>query len=80
LLVNTTQGFRWSFDIWFNKSGDPTGRSHFPDFVVRSQEHPSLELHDWQRWRTLWEEARARLSAKPHIPIHRWDNSGPYCA
>jgi ectoine hydroxylase-related dioxygenase (phytanoyl-CoA dioxygenase family) len=79
-LVNTTDGFRWSFDIRFNKTGQPTGRSHFPSFVARSRAHPETELHDWQVWKTMWEDTRARLSVAPHTDIHRWSSDAPYCA
>ncbi|SFR42435.1 phytanoyl-CoA dioxygenase family protein [Litoreibacter janthinus] len=79
-LPNVSQGIRWSFDLRFNKTGQPTGRSHFPDFVARSRAHPETELHDWQAWRSMWEDARARLAASPHIDIHRWTSDAPYCA
>ncbi|MFC4671670.1 phytanoyl-CoA dioxygenase family protein [Seohaeicola nanhaiensis] len=79
-LANTTQGFRWSFDIRFNVTGQPTGRSHFPSFIARSHRAPETVLTDWQAWRDLWLEARARLAQKPHIPIHRWRADSPACA
>lgn len=79
-LTNITDGFRWSFDIRFNATGQPTGRSHFPDFVVRSRAHPETELSDWCVCKAQWEEARARLAAVPHIDIHRWSADTPYCA
>jgi ectoine hydroxylase-related dioxygenase (phytanoyl-CoA dioxygenase family) len=79
-LVNRTQGIRWSFDLRFNRTGQPTGRAHFPDFVARSKSRPETELHDWRRYKIMWEEARARLAARPHIDIHRWQSNAPYCA
>ena len=79
-LVNTTQGIRWSFDLRFNKIGQPTGRAHFPDFVARSLANPASEMRDWRGYRQMWEEARARLAAAPHIDIHRWQSDAPYCA
>ena len=79
-LNNHSDAFRWSFDIRFNKTGQPTGRAHFPEFVARSRKNPETELRDWQEWRRLWEDARARLSGAPHIPIHRWSSDAPYCA
>lgn len=79
-LTNITDGFRWSFDIRFNATGQPTGRSHFPDFVVCSRAHPETELSDWCVCKAQWEEARARLAAVPHIDIHRWSADTPYCA
>lgn len=79
-LANTTQGFRWSFDIRFNRTGQPTGRDHFPSFVARSRAAPGAELRDWRVWRALWEDARARLAQAPHIDIHRWTSDAPFCA
>ena len=79
-LVNRSGAFRWSFDIRFNVTGQPTGRAHFPAFVARSHDAPDSVLADWQAWRDLWVEARARLSGAPHIPIHRWRADSPVCA
>jgi ectoine hydroxylase-related dioxygenase (phytanoyl-CoA dioxygenase family) len=79
-LMNKTDGFRWSFDLRFHVTGQPSGRNHFPDFIARSRAHPETELHDWQEWKKMWEEARARLSKSPHIAIHRWQSDSPACA
>ncbi|MEZ8015972.1 MAG: phytanoyl-CoA dioxygenase family protein [Ascidiaceihabitans sp.] len=79
-LNNTTKRFRWSFDIRYSATGQPTGRNHFPDFIARSRSNPETELRDWQACKNLWEDARARLSQTPHIDIHRWSSDAPYCA
>lgn len=79
-LENHTDSFRWSFDIRFNRTGQPTGRAHFPEFVARSKADPEGVLTDWQAWRHSWEQARSRLSTAPHIPIHRWQSDAPFCA
>ncbi|WP_425072845.1 phytanoyl-CoA dioxygenase family protein [Sagittula sp. S175] len=79
-LANQSQDFRWSFDIRFNVTGHPTGRSHFPSFIARSEAHPAAELRDWEAWKGLWEAARAELATRPHIPIHRWSSDAPVCA
>lgn len=79
-LENHTEHFRWSFDLRFNKTGQPTGRSHFPDFVARSLSQPEKELRDWKEWRSLWEDARTALCEEPHIDIHRWQSDAPACA
>ena len=79
-LVNRTEGFRWSFDLRYNVTGQPTGRSHFPEFVARSRRAPETELRDWRIWRDMWRSARSRLSATPHIEIHRWTSDMPFCA
>ena len=70
-LPNTTDGFRWSFDLRYNVSGQPTGRSHFPDFVARSARAPGSVLSDWRAWRGMWEDARARLAVAPHRQVVR---------
>lgn len=79
-LDNRSDAFRWSFDIRFNVTGQPSGRAHFPEFVARSAAAPHSALTDWREWRALWEDARARLSGQPHIPIHRWTSDSPACA
>ena len=79
-LNNVSDRFRWSFDIRYNVTGQPTGRAHFPSFVARSRAHPERVLTDWRDWRDLWVDARHRLSVKDHIPIHRWTSDSPACA
>ncbi|MGX9357418.1 phytanoyl-CoA dioxygenase family protein, partial [Roseobacteraceae bacterium S113] len=79
-LPNRSEGFRWSFDLRFNITGQPTGRAHFPEFVARSRARPETELRDWRAWKASWEEARARLADQAHIPIHRWSADAPVCA
>lgn len=79
-LDNVSDRFRWSFDIRYNVTGQPTGRAHFPSFVARSRSHPGSEMTDWQAWRDLWVAARERLAVKDHIPIHRWTADSPACA
>jgi len=79
-LNNVSDRFRWSFDIRYNVTGQPTGRAHFPSFVARSRAHPERVLTDWRDWRDLWVVARHRLSVKDHIPIHRWTSDSPACA
>lgn len=79
-LPNLSDGIRWSFDLRYNVTGEPTGRAHFPDFVARSRANPGSELRDWREWRAMWQAARARLAAEPHIDIHRWSADAPVCA
>lgn len=79
-LDNRTDGFRWSFDLRYQRTGQPTGRAHFPAFVARSRAAPQTELRDWRAWRDLWHDARAACAARDHIPIHRWTSTSPHCA
>ena len=81
-LVNeTTTEIRWSFDLRYSVTGEPTGRPIFPSFVARSRANPGTELRDPNHWRSSWETARARLSAdqRSHI-IHRWSPDAVLCA
>jgi phytanoyl-CoA hydroxylase len=61
-------------------TGQPTGRSQFPEIVVRSAAHPESVETDWRHWKQLWDDTRDRLSSAPYKPQHRWDVSNPYCA
>lgn len=79
-LTNISDEYRWSFDLRYNVTGQPTGRDHFPDFVARSRSEPDSALRDWQIWRDMWEETRAHIAGVPHIPQHRWPSDGPFCA
>ncbi len=79
-LVNRTNGFRWSFDVRYNVTGQSTGRDHFPSFVARSRANPATELRDAVVWREMWEAARASLATEPRVPLYRWDSTAPYCA
>jgi len=79
-LPNTTPGIRWSFDLRYNVTGDPTGRPMFPDFVARSRAAPATVLRDPAEWRRMWEAARARLSADRTVTLHRWVPDAAHCA
>ncbi|WP_102107337.1 phytanoyl-CoA dioxygenase family protein [Oceaniglobus roseus] len=79
-LPNGTDGIRWSFDIRYNRTGQPTGRAQFPSFVARSRKAPETALRDWRVWKKDWESARTRLARTPHIDIHRWTSDAPFCA
>ncbi|MEM9792517.1 MAG: phytanoyl-CoA dioxygenase family protein [Pseudomonadota bacterium] len=79
-LPNNSDRYRWSFDIRYNRTGDPTGRAQFPDFVARSRARPDTVLTDADAWRDMWLGARARLSRQDPVALHRWDSSSPVCA
>lgn len=80
-LSNTSDDYRWSFDLRFNVTGQPTGRDHFPSFIARSRKNPSHEEKDWRRYLSAWEKTRYDCATGPHVNQHgRWDNSSHYCA
>ena len=79
-LENHSQHFRWSFDLRYNVSGDPTGRPMFPEFIARSASNPATELRDAELWRQLWVNARAHLAEANPVTIHRWASDAVHCA
>ena len=60
-LPNRSDALRWSFDLRYNPTGQPTGRPAFPGFVARSLERPDSELDSWKQWRRAWQRARKRI-------------------
>ncbi len=79
-LENHSQHFRWSFDLRYNVSGDPTGRPMFPEFIARSRSDPSTELRNADDWRLLWINAREKLAMENPVTIHRWAADAVHCA
>ena len=79
-LENRTQNFRWSFDLRYNTTGDPTGRPMFPEFVARSASDPDSELRSADDWRRLWVDAREKLAKENPVTIHRWATDAVHCA
>jgi phytanoyl-CoA hydroxylase len=73
---NCSDMIRWSMDLRYQESGTPTGRPHYPEFVVRSRSNPASELTDHGEWCRLWEEALAMEKARAEegnpINPHRW--------
>ncbi len=83
-LPNVSKHLRWSLDLRYNPTGQPTGRAGFPDFVARSRRNPKSELRDPMAWAHLWHEARARLAVEPNPAGHhhgvRWKGAESVCA
>ncbi len=57
-LDNRSDVIRWSFDLRYTVTGQPTGRPQFPEFVVLSQAHPEKVLKDAAVWAESWRQAR----------------------
>eukprot|EP00756_Hemistasia_phaeocysticola_P055206 Hpha_TRINITY_DN31121_c0_g1::TRINITY_DN31121_c0_g1_i1::g.32943::m.32943 len=51
---NLTSNVRWSLDIRFQKTGQPTGRPFWPSFVVRSPSSPGSEQRSFVEWQNRW--------------------------
>ncbi len=81
-LSNVSDSIRWSFDIRYNPSDQPTGRGFLPGFVARSRRDPASELRDAATWNQMWLDTRARLAAQTpdEVHIYRWDGEAAVCA
>jgi len=56
-IKNQTNTIRWSMDLRYQRTGTPTGRSFYPDFITRSRTHPEFVFTDHESWSHCWEEA-----------------------
>jgi phytanoyl-CoA hydroxylase len=79
-LSNTSGHVRFSFDLRYNPTGQPTGRGMFPGFIARSEAHPDSELRDAGIWTEMWLEARRALAEGERPSFNRWDAFSPACA
>ena len=79
-LGNQSDDIRWSFDLRYNPTGQPTGRSAFPGFVARSRSDPASVLSDPREWADLWHAARASLAERSKPVFNRWVGSPAACA
>jgi phytanoyl-CoA hydroxylase len=65
---NRSDIVRWSVDLRYQRTGEPTGRPFHPAFVARSSSNPDSELTDHAVWSARWEEA---LLASKGQRMHR---------
>jgi phytanoyl-CoA hydroxylase len=77
---NTSNDVRWSFDLRYNPTGQPTGRGAFPGFVARSRSTPASELRDPAQWEQLWRDTRYRLATQGAGAFNRWSAENAVCA
>ena len=54
---NYSDECRWSLDLRYQPTGQHTGRTGHPDFVVRSRSNPASEMRDYDEWCRLWVDA-----------------------
>ena len=80
-LPNLSNRIRWSFDLRYNPTDQPSGRSAFPGFIARSRSRPETELHDATTWADSWLKARAKLADDAEAQtFNRWDGNHEACA
>ncbi|HIM56124.1 MAG TPA: mitomycin antibiotic biosynthesis protein [Candidatus Latescibacteria bacterium] len=65
---NVSKRCRWSLDLRYQPTGQHTGRTGHPDFVVRSALHPDRVVDDHPAWCRMWEEA---LENRSGVVMHR---------
>ena len=65
---NYSDHVRWSVDLRFQPTGQPTGRPFHPDFVVRSRQHPETVTYNYAEWKQRWQEALANAKG---LQAHR---------
>jgi phytanoyl-CoA hydroxylase len=51
---NQTDMVRWSIDLRFQKTGTPTGRPFWPEFILQSVEDPNSVQDNFDDWCTRW--------------------------
>jgi hypothetical protein len=54
---NYSDQCRWSLDLRYQPTGEHTGRTGHPDFVVRSRSNASSEMRSYDEWCRLWIDA-----------------------
>lgn len=65
---NNSEVVRWSLDLRYQKTGTPTGRPFWPEFVVRSESDPSSVQDDYKQWCDNW---AAALEKSKGVAWHR---------
>ncbi len=66
--VNRSDQVRWTMDLRFQKTGTPTGRPTYPEFILRSEIDPTSVQDDYDEWCERWSEG---LEAGKGIRMHR---------
>ena len=72
---NNTDAVRWSMDLRYQKTGEPSPRPEWPSLVARSRRDPGSETV-YQDWRDQW---AAALEQRPkHISYERPTGPQPF--
>ncbi|NKB66215.1 MAG: hypothetical protein GKR89_04070 [Candidatus Latescibacteria bacterium] len=71
-LVNQTDQIRWSMDLRYQQTGQPTGRWFTPGFIARSRANPNSECPDWRAWVTAVERVERQAADQPERGRSRW--------
>lgn len=58
---NFSETVRWSIDVRYQKTGTPTGRPGYPEFIVRKS-HEQFILSNYQQWCLQWIKTLDKLN------------------
>ena len=72
---NVSDGIRWSLDLRYQPTGEPTGRPFWPAFVTHSGANPSSVHTDHADWCRQWDEA---LESSKGMKWHRTHHKNAY--
>lgn len=64
---NHTQAVRWSMDLRYQRTGDPSPRPEWPNLIARSRANPASETR-YEDWAHAWEAAIKRTPAQLRYP------------
>jgi ectoine hydroxylase-related dioxygenase (phytanoyl-CoA dioxygenase family) len=79
-LDNTSNMIRWSFDLRYQRTGQPSGRPVFPCLALRSRENAGEVVSDPEVWRAAWHQARDSIARADESPVfNRWNVASAYC-
>ncbi len=56
-LNNVSNKVRWTLDLRYHPTGQPSGRPFWPSFVVRSASNPASVQDSFEEWNQRWDEA-----------------------
>ena len=84
-LSNVSENIRWSFDLRYNPTGQPTGREIFPGFIARSEKDPNKEFRNAEKWKETWLKTKEIMTTlnqegDSDVSFGRWDGEFPECA
>lgn len=65
---NVSDIIRWSLDLRYHRTGQPSGRPYHPSFPACSAENPDSVLTDYDAWCRMWDEGFKLAAGKQ---LHR---------
>ena len=67
---NMADTVRWSLDLRYQPTGEPTGRPFWPSFITHSKADPMSIHRDYEDWKFQWDEAMEKVAGM-NVKWHR---------